>query len=394
MNKSTFTVKQACVVTPNGILVDGVVHVEEGCIVFIGTPGQLLDKNSVWLDEAIDAEGGYLLPGFIDVHVHGGFGADFMDATAEAYDTITRFHMEHGTTAMLGTSMTQSREALDKVVAAVDAYMKQDMPYAQLAGLHLEGPFVNPKYKGAQNEAYMLDPQIEWLETWDKNHPGVIKQLSLAPERQHAIEAIRWSRAHGINVAAAHTDATFEQVTEAVNAGLNQAVHTFNAMTPVHHRNPGVAGAALTDDRITAEVIADGHHVHPACIKLLARSKAPGKLVLITDAMSAAGMPNGVYELGGLPVTMKDGVARLTEGNSLAGSTLTMIGAVRFVIEQVGLSIVEASRLASINPAKQLRIDDVTGSIEVGKQADLIWTDRDLNIRRVWIKGRGHMQQA
>ncbi|MGZ9585229.1 N-acetylglucosamine-6-phosphate deacetylase [Paenibacillus marinisediminis] len=391
MNNQTFTIKNARVVTLSSIINDGVVRVENGRIAYIGASSQLSAADQAWLADAIDAEGGYLMPGFIDVHVHGGFSADFMDASEEAYNKITKFHMEHGTTNMLATSMTQSRQALSAVVKAVDEYMKQDMPYAQLAGLHLEGPFVNPKYKGAQNEAFMLDPQIEWLEEWDREHPGVMKQLSLAPERENAHQAICWCRAHGINVAAAHTDATYEQLTEAANAGLNQAVHTFNAMTPVHHRKPGVAGAVLTDDRITAEVIADGHHVHPAVIKLLVRAKAAGKLVLITDAMSAAGMPNGIYDLGGLSVTVKDGVARLTEGDSLAGSTLTMIGAVQFMVNQVGLSVEEASRLASINPATLLRIDDVTGSIEVGKFADLVWTDADLNVQRVWVKGRTHM---
>lgn len=391
MSNQTFTVKNARVVTLNGIMNDSVVRVEDGRITFIGTPSQLSAADQSLLSEAIDANNGYVLPGFIDVHVHGGFGADFMDASTESYNTITKFHMEHGTTAMLATSMTQSREAIGAAVAAVDAYMKQDMPYTQLVGIHLEGPFVNPKYKGAQNDAFMLDAQIDWLEQWDQQYPGVMKQLSLAPERDNALNAIRWCRSHGINVAAAHTDATYEQFTEAVNAGLNQAVHTFNAMTPVHHRDPGVAGGVLTDDRVTAELIADGHHVHPAVMKLLVRAKADGKLVLITDAMSAAGMPNGDYELGGLPVTVIDGVARLTNGGSLAGSTLTMISAIKMMVEKVGISLAEASRLASINPAKLLRIDDVTGSIEVGKQADLVWTDADLNVQRVWVKGRSHM---
>ena len=391
MSNNTFAVKNARVVTLSGIIQDGIIRVIEGRIAFIGTESQLSAEDKAWYEEAIDAKNGYVMPGFIDVHVHGGFGSDFMDASTEAYNTITRFHMEHGTTTMLATSMTQSREALSAVVAAVDSYMKHDMPYAQLAGLHLEGPFVNPKYKGAQNDIFMMDAQIDWLEEWHEQHPGVMKQLSLAPERDNALNAIRWCRAHGINVAAAHTDATYEQFEEAVNAGLNQAVHTFNAMTPVHHRNPGVAGGVLTDDRVTAEVIADGHHVHPAVIKLLVRAKAAGKLVLITDAMSAAGMPNGSYELGGLPVTVIDGVARLTEGGALAGSTLTMIGAVQLVVNQVGVSIEEASRLASYNAAVHLGIEKHTGSIEVGKQADLVWTDADLNVQRVWVKGRSHM---
>lgn len=392
MANSTFTLTNANVVTPNGVLYDGVVRVEDGLISFIGKWSELAQpEQGAWGKEAVDAKGGWVLPGFVDLHIHGGFGADFMDANAESYDKITKFHMEHGTTAMLATSMTQSHEALDRVMVAVDAYIKQGMKYTQLAGVHLEGPFVNPKYKGAQNDIYMIDPQIDWFEDWHARFPGLMKQVSLAPERDNATEAIRWLRAHNVNAAAAHTAATYDQVTAAANAGLNQAVHTFNAMTPIHHRDPGVAGAVLTDDRITAEIISDGIHVHPACIKMLSRTKAAGKLVMITDAMSAAGMPDGQYDLGGLAVTMKEGVCRLTDGGSLAGSTLTMIQAVKNMIQFTGLPLHEVSRLASLNPAKQIGIDGYTGSIEVGKQADLVWTDADLNIERVWAKGSTHM---
>ncbi|MBN3525596.1 N-acetylglucosamine-6-phosphate deacetylase [Paenibacillus apiarius] len=392
MANSTFTLTNACVVTPNGTLCDGIVRVENGRIAFIGKRSELTEAQQLgWAPDAIDAHGGWVLPGFIDLHVHGGFGSDFMDATSDAYNAITKFHMEHGTTAMLATSMTQSREALDRVMVAVDDYMKQGMKYTQLAGVHLEGPFVNPKYKGAQNAEFMIDPQIGWFEDWHARFPGLMKQVSLAPERNNALEAIRWLRAHAVNAAAAHTAATYDEVTRAANAGLNQAVHTFNAMTPIHHRDPGVAGAVLTDDRITAEIIADGIHVHPACIKMLTRSKAPGKLVIITDAMSAAGMPDGQYDLGGLAVTMRHGVCRLTEGDSLAGSTLTMIQAFKNMVNFVGLTVPEVSQLASLNPAQQIGIADVTGSIEIGKQADLVWTDPELNIQRVWVKGSTHM---
>lgn len=394
MPNSTFTLTHANVIIPNGVLYDGFVRIEDGIIACIGTWSEFAQsKQEAWSEGTINTKGGWVLPGFIDLHIHGGSGADFMDAHAESYDKITKFHMEHGTTAMLATSITQSHQALDRVMTAVDVYIKQGMKYAQLIGVHLEGPFVNPTYKGAQNEIYMIDPQIDWFEDWHARFPRLMKQVSLAPERNNATKAIRWLRAHRINAAAAHTAATYEQIMAAAGAGLNQAVHTFNAMTPIHHRDPGVVGAVLTDDRITAEIIADGIHVHPACIKLVSRSKAPGKLVVITDAISAAGMPDGQYDLGGLAVTMKDDVCRLTEGGSLAGSTLTMIQAVKNMIQFTGLPLHEVSRLASLNPAQQIGIDSFTGSIEVNKQADLIWTDADLNMERVWVKGSTHMHQ-
>ncbi|CAM3001148.1 N-acetylglucosamine-6-phosphate deacetylase [Paenibacillus sediminis] len=394
-NSHSFTISNAAVVTLDSVIEHGIVRVEDGNIVFVGTEDELpADKRSLWLDGVIDAGGGWLLPGFIDVHVHGGYGEDFMNANRQAFDTITKFHRDHGTTAMLATTMTQSRDALDRAIRAVYVYRHERMPYAQLEGVHLEGPFVNPKYKGAQNDAYMIDPQIDWLEDWNSRYPGLIKQVSLAPERHGALEAIRWLRAHHINAAAAHTDATYERIEAAVEAGLNQAVHTFNAMSPLHHRNPGTAGAVLSDDRIVAEVIADGIHVHPAVIRILAKTKRDHNLILITDAMSAAGLGDGQYELGGLPVTVTNGVAKLTQGDSLAGSTLTMIDAVKFVVHNLGVTIPEASVLASYNAARQLGIADRTGSIAAGKQADLVWTNSDLDIKEVWVKGisnrKGH----
>lgn len=392
MTDSTFTLTHANVVIPNGVLYDGVVRIEDGLISFIGIWKQLtLFQQKAWNNDAVDAQKGWVLPGFIDLHIHGGYGASFMDANAECYDKITKFHMEHGTTAMLATSVTQSHEVLDYVMSAIDCYMKLGMDYAQLIGVHLEGPFINPKYKGAQNEIYMVDPQIDWFEDWYVRFPGLMKQVSLAPERDNAMAAIQWLRAHQVNVAAAHTAATYDQVIAAANVGLNQATHTFNAMTPIHHREPGVVGAILTDDRIIAEIISDGIHVHPACIKILIRTKTLNKLVIVTDAISAAGMPDGQYDFGGLTVTKKDAACRLANDGSLAGSTLTMIQAVKNMIQFTELPLYEISRLASLNPARQIGIDSFTGSIEVGKQADLVWTDADLNIQRVWIKGKTHM---
>lgn len=329
------------------------------------------------------------MPGFIDVHVHGGSGEDFMYSGKAELDKITSFHCSQGTTAMLATTMTAPKEAIDKVLREVDAYRKQDMPFTILEGVHMEGPFISPKWPGAQNPEHIVNPNVEWLESWEAQYPGLIKQVTLAPEREGALEAIAWMSEHGINAALGHTDATYEQVEAAVEAGLRQAVHTFNAMTPIHHRKPGTAGAVLSDDRINAEIIADGIHVHPACIAILTKVKQDDNLILITDAMSAAGMPDGDYTIGDLPVQVKDGVAILKgESNSLAGSTLTMIKGFRYLVETIGLSVEHASRIASHNPAKRLRIDDRTGTLEAGKQADVLMLDNSLNIQGVWVRGR------
>lgn len=337
----------------------------------------------------IDANGGWLLPGFVDIHVHGGMGEDFMDAgNPGVLDTIAKFHGSHGSTSMLATTMTATRDMIDSVLEAVWAYRQRDeMTGASIEGVHLEGPFISPKWPGAQNPEHISEPRPDWLEDWEARFPGLIRQLTLAPEREGALETIAWLRDHGITAALGHTDASYEEVLAAVEAGLNHAVHTFNAMTPLHHRKPGTAGAVLGCDNIVAEVIADGIHVHPGAVKLLAKVKADGNLVLVTDAMSAAGLGDGDYFLGDLPVVVKDGVA-LTQGGALAGSRLTMAEGFRFLVREAGLSVERASDAASGAPARQAGIYETTGSIQPGKRADFVLMDAALNLRGVWAEGR------
>ncbi|OWA35068.1 N-acetylglucosamine-6-phosphate deacetylase [Saccharibacillus sp. O16] len=337
----------------------------------------------------VDAQGGWLLPGFVDIHVHGGMGEDFMDAGKPGVlDTIAKFHGSHGSTSMLATTMTASHDMIDGVLEAVWAYRQRgEMPGASIEGVHLEGPFISPKWPGAQNPVHISLPRTDWLEDWEARFPGLIRQLTLAPEREGALETIAWLRANGITAAMGHTDASYEEVLAAVDAGLNHAVHTFNAMTPLHHRKPGAAGAALGTESIVAEVIADGIHVHPGAVKLLAKVKTDGNLVLITDAMSAAGLGDGDYFLGDLPVVVQDGVA-LTQGGALAGSRLTMAEGFRFLVHQAGLSVERASDAASGAPARQAGLYSFTGSIQPGKRADLVWMDEELELRGVWAAGR------
>ncbi|PZE20209.1 N-acetylglucosamine-6-phosphate deacetylase [Paenibacillus xerothermodurans] len=338
--------------------------------------------------ELINGRRGWVVPGFIDVHVHGGHGYDFMVADVVGLDAITCFHARHGTTGMLATTVTASKTDLDRVLENVMHYIAGSMPYAQLLGVHLEGPFISPDWPGAQNPQYIMPPQLAWLEEWSRLFPGLIRMQTLAPEVDGALTYIEALTNKGIVAALGHTNATYEQVLTAVQHGLSHAVHTFNAMRALHHREPGAVGAVLTSPTIMAEVIADGHHVHPACISLLAQQKGPDHLVLITDAIAAAGLGPGVYQLGGLDVVVQDGVARLREGGNLAGSTLTMIDAFRFAVRQAGISVEHASRMASGNPARKLGIDHFTGAIEPGRQADVLLLDHELELQRVWIHGR------
>ena len=376
----------ARVVAPQGTIADGYVHVKADKIAEVGSVRELGGRLTEV--ERVDAGGAWLVPGFVDVHVHGGANHDFMDADEEGIRAITKFHASNGTTSMLATTLTAPREELTAVIALAADYMAKPMPYAKLVGVHLEGPFVSVKWKGAQNPAYILPPQPEWLDDWVARFPGVVKLQTLAPEIEGSLDYIEKLAANGIVPSCGHTDATYDQVVAAADRGLRHAVHTFNAMTPLHHRNPGTVGAVLTDDRIVAEVIADGHHVRPAGVRLITRAKGVDNVILVTDAMAAAGMPDGDYELGGLPVHMKCGVARLKENDSLAGSTLTMISAVRFLVRKIGVSLEEASRMASANPARQLGLDASIGTLEAGKQADFLLLDDELEIVSTWIDGK------
>jgi N-acetylglucosamine-6-phosphate deacetylase len=378
-------IRNARIVTPDGIIENGWIRIHDGIIT---DTGGMPYGDGPGGDDILDAQGGWVLPGFIDVHVHGGAGHDFMDADAGGLAEITRFHAAHGTTGIVATSLTASKDDLTGVLERISSYMSAPMPYAQVIGVHFEGPFISEKWKGAQNPAHIVAPQLDWLEDWVARFPGIIKIQTLAPETDGALDYIARLAHHGIVPSCGHTDATFEQITAAADRGLRHAVHAYNAMRSYHHREPGTVGAVLTDDRITAEVIADGHHVHPAGIKLLHSAKGTDNVILVTDAMAAAGMPDGDYNLGGLPVRMTCGVARLKEGDSLAGSTLNMISAVRYLVREVGVPLEQASRMASANPARQLGIADQTGTLEAGKRADILLLDDSLELQKIWIGGR------
>lgn len=387
--KDTVSILQGKLVLPDRVIADGILAWRDEKIIYTGSPEGLPDSIRRQGQFLPVPEHGMIVPGFIDIHVHGGNGEDFMDASPEVLDTITAFHCTQGTTAMLATSMTAPKDRLDQVLYEVHKYRSKTMPFAQLEGVHLEGPFFSPKWPGAQNPEHIVLPNVSWLEEWEQQYPGLIRQVTLAPEREGALELIAWLRSQRITVALGHTDASYDEVQRAVEAGLHHAVHTFNAMTPLHHRLPGAAGAVLSDPRISAEVIADGIHVHPAAISILAQLKQPlDQLVLITDAMSAAGLDDGEYAIGDLPVIVERGVARLKDGGALAGSTLTMVRGFRYLVQEVGLSVTAASRAASLTPARLLGIDHRTGSLAKGKQADIVLLNEGLDVAGVWIKGR------
>lgn len=330
--------------------------------------------------QTIDARGLYVSPGFIDLQVNGGAGQNFEDASSEEIQRIVDFYVSHGTTGLLPTTVTAP---IEKIRATIERVKQARHP--AILGMHIEGPFISKAHKGAQNPEYILEPSVERFNDLVKGNEGFIKIVTLAPELRGADRLIPRIREIGAVPSLGHSDASYEQTLAAIGKGVGLFTHMFNAMRGFHHRDPGAVGAALVSD-VMVEVIADGVHVHPGAIKLLYRAKGAGGICLVTDAISAAGLPDGEYSLGGLPVFVRDGVARLSDG-TLAGSTLTMDRAVKNFMEFTGCSLPQAVRCATLNPARLLGIDKRKGSIDVGKDADLVIFDEDFNVHYTLLGG-------
>ncbi|MFJ7744667.1 N-acetylglucosamine-6-phosphate deacetylase [Peribacillus sp. NPDC097295] len=314
-----------------------------------------------------------VIPGMIDIHIHGVDGADTMDATQDALHTMAKALPREGTTSFLATTMTQAPQAIENALINAGQYIHDHQPpgLAEILGVHLEGPFVNPKMAGAQPEQYMMNPDPHIFEKWNVLSKNTVKVVTLAPEQPGGSELIKYLKEHGIVASIGHSDATYDEVDLAIADGASQVTHLFNQMRGLHHREPGVVGAALLRDELKAELIIDGIHVRPEIVKLAYKQKTQTGLILITDSMRAKCLKNGTYDLGGQEVTVKDGKAVLSDG-TLAGSILKMGQAFKNLLDYASCSLEEAVEMASLNPAKQLHLDDKKGSIKVGKDADLV----------------------
>lgn len=346
------------------------------------------DKILDILDEApknceiIDAKGKYVSPGFIDIHIHGNMGKDTMDATKEALTTIAKSIVRHGVTSFLPTTMTMDQESIYNALDAIKSLMGYGEDKAEILGAHLEGPFINQKYKGAQNESYIIDPSYEFIE----KYKDVIKVITYAPEQDEDFKFTKEVvKNTDIALSIGHSKATFNQATEAINLGARNITHLFNAMTPLNHRNPGVVGAGLTSD-IYCEIIADKIHISEDLFQFILDNKGEDKLILITDSIEAGGLEDGEYSLGGQKVTVKDSQARLESG-ALAGSVMPLNKMVYNFLNNTNLDIRKVVRLAAINPARSIGIDKTKGSIEIGKDADIILIDEDINCYMTINKG-------
>lgn len=333
----------------------------------------------------IDAQGMTLLPGFVDIHVHGGGNVDTMDATPQALATMAQFFAQHGVTSFLATTWTDSRErisaALENAAACTGAFENG----ATLRGVHLEGPYLNPKRSGAQNTNYVRRADPDEANAWFEL--GVIRLVSLAPEYEENHWFIQACVEQGITVSAAHTDATYEDMVRAVSLGMTNVTHTFNAMSAMHHRRPSAVGAALSIPQIRCEVIADNIHVHPAVMRMLWTAKNYQNVMLISDAIRASGMPDGEYPVDERTLYVKNGVAQLEDG-TLAGSTLTLDRALKNFVAATGSPLDLVYEAASTTPASAVGLGDVTGSIAAGKDADLVLLDAELNVMMTVAQGR------
>ncbi len=322
-----------------------------------------------------------LIPGFIDQHIHGAMGSDAMDATIKDLSIIAEGVAMEGTTAFLATTMTQSKENIDKALVCVKKYIDENHEEgAEILGVHLEGPFISTKFVGAQPIEHVQIPNVENFKHYEETSGNHIKLITLAPEEGDAVELIKYLKSKGIVASIGHTNATYEDCKKAIEAGASNITHTYNAQKPIHHREVGTVGSAMLFDEVNCEAICDGIHLSAPAIKLLWKNKPHDKFTLITDAMRAKGLPDGsVSELGGQAVYVKNGEARLENG-TLAGSVLKMNNAVSNVMRFLDLPLKDVVTYASANPAKNLGVYDKMGSIKEGKLANLVVVDQNVNV--------------
>ncbi|MBQ0077504.1 MAG: N-acetylglucosamine-6-phosphate deacetylase [Bacteroidales bacterium] len=383
-------IKNGRVITPDGILENGMVFIEDGIIKKVATKLEAGDA------EVIDAAGRYVCPGFIDIHTHGAGGADFMDGTVEAYCTAARMHAKHGTTLLYPTTLTSTNEALFESFDTYRAAVKANTDGAQLGGMHLEGPYFAPAQAGAQDARYLRCPSPEDYGEIIRRGGDLLKRWSFAPELDGAPEFAAELRKRGILASIGHTAATFEECDAAYKAGAAHMTHFFSCMSTITRRNAmryaGTVEYGYYQDGMSIEVICDGIHVPEPLLKLVIKIKGIDRIALVTDSMRAAGMPEGPSILGGLKggqeVIVEDGVAKMPDRSCFAGSVATTDRLVRTMVAKGGVTMAQAVQMMTLNPARFMGVADRKGSLEAGKDADIVIFDEGVNIARTIIKGK------
>jgi N-acetylglucosamine-6-phosphate deacetylase len=387
--KSLIKIINGHLITPYRVIPNGSILIDGGIITAIADHDLEMPEA-----ETIDAGGRYVSPGFIDIHVHGGGGYDFMDNTVEAFLEIAKLHVRFGTTAMFPTTLTGPTEDIIKTLEIFEEAAPLNEKGAQLMGIHLEGPYFAMNQRGAQDPKWIRDPNPEEYE-YIVSRSNSIKRWSAAPELKGAIPFGRYLKSKGIIASYAHTDAIYEEVMEAFKNGYTLATHLYSGMSGVTRRNAfryaGAVESAFIIDEMNVEIIADGVHLPPPLLKLICKIKGPDKIALITDAMRAAGMPAGESIIGnihsGLKVIVEDGVSKLPDRSSFAGSVATADRLVRTMINMAGVSLIDAIKMITQTPAVIMNISDRKGSLSVGKDADIVIFDENISIYTTMIKG-------
>ncbi len=379
------TILSSCqLVTPFEIIPDGTVSWDsEGKIIFAGPE----NKSEHIAGNRINLKGMTVAPGLIDIHVHGGNGIAFgLGNLAEELKKYSKWIAHFGVTGFIITITGPDPDFILRTIRAYVPLLQKDFNGAQPLGLHLEGPFINPQKHGAFNPAWIRRPSLKEMRAYLDAGEGWIRHVSLAPELSGADEVADLLSDSGVRAALAHSNADYKTASRALRGRFTHVTHTFNAQSPLHHRQPGVVGAVLSSEKASAELIADSVHVHPAAMRILTRCLGVERIVLITDAMPGAGLPDGTYTLLGQQAVIKDGKA-LLPGGTLAGSTATMDVCVRNMVGQVGISFADALRMAAYNPAEVIGVDDSIGSLAPGKKANVAVFDKNLNVKMTFING-------
>ncbi|WP_026699605.1 N-acetylglucosamine-6-phosphate deacetylase [Salibacterium aidingense] len=382
-----FVLRNVTVVNPDHTMDNAYVLVKGGKIAAIGEDQYITQDLPEIVEEKEVESGAVLVPGMIDVHIHGTNNVDTMDATQEALKTMAETLPSEGTTSFLATTITQHPDLITKALKNAASFAAEDRSAgcAEMIGVHLEGPFFSKDKAGAQPKEHLMQADVELFQKWQKEAEGLIKWVSLAPEQDPDHALIRYLTKNGVITAAAHSNASLEEVEKAANSGVSHVTHLFNGMSGLHHREPGVASAALLNQNVTNEIIADGVHVHPAMVKLAFHMKGAAGLLLITDSIRAKCLHNGTYDLGGQTVTVEGNKPYLEDG-TIAGSMLKMNEAMRNILDYTGCTVEEAAAMTAWNAAAKLGLSR-KGSIEPGKDADFVLLDREKEVLRTWCRG-------